>query len=292
MDEEDTALNEDDGQSSTESADGEKDGSDDTSKDGTGDDTAGDDGTGQEDAEGADGAGDKKPMIPKDRFDEVISERNSARDENQRLQGQVDYLAQMIAKQQSGDKVTDKQQDKAQNALDALIASGKVKKEEADRLQEVVDAMGYVRSDGKPDSRVEGLEKKVDSLTKMLGEQADSKEKEAVLKQYGDLITEDDLNSVMKEWAKSKDPDLRHAAENWSYEKIVKLAFHDKIVASEVDKALKGKKKPAPKIDGKAGDKSPKKPEKSEFEWESGDGASSAEALKREILADLATDAE
>lgn len=298
MDEEDTALNEDDGQSSTDSADGDQNGSDDASKDGSADDTGADDGNGQEGqddgtGDGADDTGDKKkPMIPKDRFDEVITERNAAREESQRLQGQVDYLAQMIAKQQSGEKVTEKQQDKAQNNLDALVAAGKIKKEDAERLQEVIDAMGYRRGDDKPDSRVEGLEKKVDSLTKMLGEQADSKEKEAVLKKYGDLITEDDLNSVMKEWAKSKDPDLRHAAENWSYEKIVKLAFHDKIVANEVDKALKGKKKPAPKIDGKPGDKSPKKPQKDDFEWEPGDGASSSEALKRDILADLATDSE
>lgn len=289
---EDTADNADD-QTAGDSADADQTDSDDSATDGSADDTGAADDTGDDVHDKKEGD-DKKadPMIPKSRFDEVIAERNSARDETTKLQGQVEYLADIVAKTRSGDKVSEKQQDKAQNALDALIEAGEVKKEDAIRLQKILDAAGYKRGDDKPDSRVEKLEKTVEGLTKLLGDKEDRAERETVLKKYGDIITEDDLDTVMKQWAKSRDPEERQAAQSWGYEKIVKIAFHDKIVASEVDKALKGKKKPAPAIGKKGGDKSPKKPDQSDFEWKSGDGESSTEALKRSIIADMADDAE
>ena len=298
FDEEHTALNDDD-QSSGESADAEQNGSDTDDTDATGGDTAGSEGDGgegdgSEDQGQDDGTdtGDKgKPqMVPKHRLDEVIGQRDTERQRAERLEGQVEYLADIVRQHQSGQRTTEKQQDKAQDALDALIASGEVKKEDAQRLQKIIDAMGYHRGDGKPDGRVEKLERTVENLTKMLGDQADRKEKDSVLKTYGDIITEDDLDAVMKKWANSRDPEERHAAQNWSYEKIVKIAFHDKIVQNEVDKALKGKKSPAPKIDKKAGDKSPKKPQQEDFEWESGNGEASMDALKRSLLVDVASE--
>lgn len=294
---EDTAQN-DAGQASGEIADTDTSGSDASSTDDSAGDTGTDDGTGKE--EGHDGNADDQgeakkpgePMIPKSRFDTVIGERNTARDEAMRLQGQVEYLAQMVSKSQSGKPVSEQQQDKAQTALDALIEAGTVKREDATQLQKIIDAMGYHRGDSKPDTRVEKLERTVEHLTKMLGDKADREEKDAALKEYGDIITADDLDAVMKDWANSRDPELKQAATSWSYGKIIKLAFHDKIVKNEVDKALKGKKSPPPPIEKKGNGKTPPKPEKEDFAWDPGNGETSMDALKRSILVETATDGE
>lgn len=191
------------------------------------------------------------PMIPKDRLDEVIGERNTLRTQVDTLTQQVTYLTEVVAKHQSGAVTTPKEQDKAQDALDTLIADGQVTKPEAQKLQRIIDAMGYKRGDA-PDpsaTKVTELERKVDLLTNKYSADADAKEKVDALKEYEGVVTEQELEDELKSMARSKDPELRNMVKTSSYKTIIRQRFFDKIVQNEVDRVSKAKPKNAPKVD-------------------------------------------
>lgn len=235
-----------------------------------------------------DPAKDSSQMIPKDRFDEVIGERNGLRSQVETLSQQVTSLTEIVQKHQSGAVTTPREQDKAQSALDDLIAEGQITKPEAQKLQRIVDAMGYRR--GEPTdpnaSKVTELEKKVDFLTNKLSSDADMKQKESALKKFEGVVTEQELDAEMKKMANSKDPEDREMVKSASYSTIIKVRFHDKIVQRDVDAALKVAPKNAPKIE--PGKSTPTRtPEVKEIKYDPKDPKAYERALKAEMKAKL-----
>lgn len=187
-------------------------------------------------------------MVPLDRLNEVIEERNLLRENVGTLSRHVETLTAMVTKSQEK-PLTHKEQEKTQDALDAMIASGEITKEDAVKLQKVVDALGYARKSNEEDPRIKSLESTVKSLQQREADRADAQELAATLKKYEGVITEQQLTDKMVEFAKSKDPSLVRLAREGSYDEIAKAGFFDEIVQAEVAKATKGKPAPAPKVE-------------------------------------------
>lgn len=226
--------------------------------------------------------------VPYNRFKEKVDENSTLRTQVDTLTQQVTNLTEIVQKHQSGAGVTPKEQDKAQNALDDLIADGQISKQEAQKLQRIVDAMGYRRGDApNPDAgKVTELERKVDFLTNQLTSKADKEQKDSALKTFEGVVSEQELDETMKSMARSKDPEDREMAKSASYHTIIKLKFHDKIVQQEVDRVLKDKTKPAPKIE--PGKSTPARtPAPTEIKYDPKNPKAYDKAVKAELRAKL-----
>lgn len=238
--------------------------------------------------------GKKEPdPVPYGRFKEKVDEAAGLREQVGTLTQQVTYLTEVVAKHQSGAGTSPKEKIQAQNALDDLITSGEVTKADAQKLQRLIDAMGYRRGDAvDPNaSKVTDIEKRLDTLTNQLNSEADAKAKTKALKEFEGVVTEEELDTEMKKMANSRDPELKHMATTASYKVIIQSRFHDKIVQAEVDKAIKAKAPPAPKID--PGKTPPTRtPAKGELKYDPSNPKAFEKALKAEIRAKVREKAE
>lgn len=192
--------------------------------------------------------------VPISRLNEVIDERNSLRETTSALTRQVGTLTEMVSKLQTGVQTTPKEQEKAQDALDGLITAGEITREEATKLQKIVDAMGYKRGSDNPEiaalkQTIEEQGKTVKSLQQKQYEDLDAAELNDTLKQYEGIVTRETLQQKMTEFAKSKDPELLRLVREGSYEDIIRKGFFSEIVQAEAAKLTKGKPVPAPKIE-------------------------------------------
>lgn len=224
--------------------------------------------------------------VPLSRLNEVIDERNALRETTSALTRQVDTLTTMVAKVQDGAKVTPKEQDKAQDALDGLITAGEITREEATKLQRIVDAMGYAkaRPANEKDPRIEQLESTVKNLQQKHYEDADATELSSTLKRYEGIVDQAKVQEKMKEFAKSGDQELMKLAREGSYEDIIRKGFFTEIVQAEVTKLTKGKPAVAPKIDaGKS--VQVKTPATEELLYDPADPKAYDRALRKAILA-------
>lgn len=187
-------------------------------------------------------------MVPRDRLNEVIEERNLLRENIGTLSRHVETLTTMVAKSQEK-PLTQTETVKTQDALDALIESGEVSREDAIKLQKIVDAMGYAKATKDKDPEIEQLKTTVRELQAREAKKQDDAELAETLKKFEGVITEEQLTAKMVEFAKSKDPALVRLAQHGSYDEIAKAGFFDEIVQAEVAKATKGKPPVAPKVE-------------------------------------------
>lgn len=186
--------------------------------------------------------------VPLTRLNEVIDERNALRETTSALTRQVETLTQMVTKAQEG-PVSVKQQEKAQDALDELIAAGEITRDEANKLQKILDASGYARKSKEEDPEIKTLKETVKQLQHKQYLDQDTAELQSTLKKYEGIVDAPKIEAKMKEWAQSKDPELMRLAREGSYEDIVRKGFFSEIVQAEAAKLTKGKPPVAPKID-------------------------------------------
>lgn len=229
--------------------------------------------------------------VPLSRLNEVIDERNALRETTSALTRQVETLTTMVTKVQDGGKVTAKEQDKAQDALDGLISAGEITREEAVKLQKIVDAMGYTRGKAEKDPEVESLKATVKQLQQDKYMDQDAKELQATLKKFEGIVDAPAIEAKMKEFAQSGDPELIRLAREGSYEDIVRKGFFTEIVRAEAEKITKGKPPAAPKIDPSK-QETVKKPEVKEIVYDPADPKAYDRAVRAAVLAKVREKAE
>lgn len=229
-------------------------------------------------------------MVPLDRLNEVIEERNSLRETSAAMSRNIETLTALVTKSQSA-PLTPKETEKTQDALDQLIASGEITKEDAIKLQKVVDALGYARKSNEEDPRIKALESTVKTLQQREAEKLDAAELAETLKKFEGVISEQQLTDKMVEFAKSKDPKLVRLAREGSYEEIAREGFFTEIVQAEVAKATAGKPAPAPKIDP-APQKPVKQPQEKELLFDPANPKAYERELRQRVLAKAKQQAE
>lgn len=231
--------------------------------------------------------------VPLARLNEVIEERNALRETTSALSRQVETLTTMVSKAQDGGKVTAKEQDKAQDALDSLITAGEITREEATKLQRIVDAMGYEkkRPANEEDPRIKQLEGTVKQLQQKHYEDADASELSSTLKKYEGIVDQGKVQEKMKEFARSGDSELVRLAREGSYEDIIRKGFFSEIVQAEAAKLTKGKPPVAPKIEPSK-NTAVKTPAPAEILYDPSDPKAYDRAVRAAILAKVREKAE
>lgn len=229
--------------------------------------------------------------VPLSRLNEVIEERNALRETTSSLTRQVETLTTMVTKVQGGEKVTVKEQDKAQDALDGLITAGEITRDEANKLQKIVDAMGYARKSNEEDPEIKTLKETVKQLQQDKYLDQDAKELQATLKKYEGIVDAPKIEAKMKEYAQSRDPELMRLAREGSYEDIVRKGFFSEIVQAEAAKLTKGKPTAAPKIDPSK-QEPVKKPDTKEIVYDPADPKAYDRAVRAAVIAKVRERAE
>lgn len=219
--------------------------------------------------------------VPLSRLNEVIEERNALRETTTALTRQVETLTTMVTKAQTG-PTTEKQKEVAQDALDGLISAGEITRDEATKLQKIVDAMGYARKSNEEDPRLKALEGTVKQLQQKQYMDQDAIELADTLKKYEGIVDRSKIEGKMKEFAQSGDPDLMRLVKEGSYEDIVRKGFFSEIVQAEAAKLTKGKPPAAPKIE--PGKQQPvKTPQTEEVLYDPADPKAYDRALRKAI---------
>ncbi len=240
----------------------------------------------------------EEKTVPYNRFQEVIRDRDAARESTRRLEDRVDNLTGLLTQVATRDSsATKKETKEITKSLDDVVKELDLDPQEARNLETVVTTI--LQKQGVAESvKVKQLEDTVKQLQQQQQTKAtqdflaqDKAEKAETLKKYNGVVTAEEFDEVLEVLRKSNNQRDKEEYDHSSYESIIRNHFNDKIVQHAVDQALEHKKgnPPPPPVEPGSGGRGnqPKKPEPPDDLIEPGKGGV-GEALSQQMLAEIA----
>lgn len=225
--------------------------------------------------------------VPYGRFKEKVDEANLSKAEAEKLREEnkqlVTQLTETLSTIKSGDKITKEEKVEAREDIETLVKNGTMTREDADNFLRALNAAGVARGTTESDKKVSAMEKELKELKQVLYGDKDAQNLKSAVAQFDGIVSEEDVKAKLKEMVNSKDPDRVHAANNFSYEKIIKMEFGEQIYKAETEKVLKAKKEPAPKVPVKGSKDSPKKPDEAEVVYDPANPRAFSRSLRDEL---------
>ena len=246
---------------------------------------------------------DKEPVkeadVPYGRFKETIDQKNTAqqeakqlREENARLVTDLTDMAKAVA---GGDRITKTEKADAKEDIASLVKQGIIAQADADQFMRVLNAARPSREpvDSEKTKELETTLKaateEIKGLKNVIYGEKDSQEKASALKKFEGIVDAPKLTEKLSEMMNSKDPTRRYLAEHGTYTDIIKHEFSEEILQAEVDKVVKGKVTPAPKIDPSKGKGGPKKPDSKDIEYDPSNPRAADIALKAKLRSQMSS---